>query len=134
MLLAEAVALERRVNAVVVVRRRDPVGDGFDAVGGVVHGDADAGGFEHVDVVVVVAEGQDVLHGDAVALGDDGADGLFEMKEVGASTIAQNEATSIVFGMPRAAIVRGGVQVTAPLVHIPETNLRCAGYKKRSDP
>ena len=37
------------------------------------------------------------------------------MKSVGAKTIAQNEATSAVFGMPRAAIVRGGVERTAAL-------------------
>lgn len=64
-------------------------------------------------------------------MGDDGADGLLEMKEVGASTVAQNEATSIVFGMPRAAILRGGVQVTAPLAQLADTILTCAGYKKR---
>ncbi len=40
-------------------------------------------------------------------MGDDGAQGLLEMKEAGASTIAQDEATSVVFGMPREAIRRG---------------------------
>jgi chemotaxis response regulator CheB len=65
-------------------------------------------------------------------MGDDGADGLFEMKELGAFTIAQNEATSVVFGMPRAAIVRGGVQQIAPLADIPTSILKNTGYRPRS--
>jgi two-component system, chemotaxis family, protein-glutamate methylesterase/glutaminase len=40
-------------------------------------------------------------------MGEDGADGLGSMKAAGAFTIAQDEASSIVFGMPRAAIERG---------------------------
>jgi two-component system, chemotaxis family, protein-glutamate methylesterase/glutaminase len=42
-------------------------------------------------------------------MGDDGARGLAEMKLAGARTIAQDEATSIVFGMPKEAIAHGGV-------------------------
>lgn len=65
-------------------------------------------------------------------MGDDGADGLFEMKELGAYTLAQNEATSVVFGMPRAAIVRGGVQQIASLAEMPAAILKSAGYRTRS--
>jgi two-component system chemotaxis response regulator CheB len=43
-------------------------------------------------------------------MGDDGAGGLHEMREAGALTIAQNEATCTVFGMPREAIRRGAAQ------------------------
>lgn len=43
-------------------------------------------------------------------MGADGAEGLLEMKEVGAHTIAQDEASSTVFGMPREAIMRGAAQ------------------------
>jgi two-component system chemotaxis response regulator CheB len=46
-------------------------------------------------------------------MGDDGADGLLAMKQAGAFTIAQDEATSVVFGMPRSAIERGAVEVVA---------------------
>lgn len=48
-------------------------------------------------------------------MGDDGARGMQEMKEAGAITIAQDEATSIVFGMPKEAIARNCVDRVAPL-------------------
>jgi two-component system chemotaxis response regulator CheB len=48
-------------------------------------------------------------------MGDDGARGLLEMKEAGASTIAQDEATSVVFGMPHEAIKRGAADKVLPL-------------------
>ncbi|TXH98255.1 MAG: chemotaxis response regulator protein-glutamate methylesterase [Rheinheimera sp.] len=41
-------------------------------------------------------------------MGDDGARGLLEMREAGAVTYAQDEASSVVFGMPKEAIKRGG--------------------------
>jgi len=44
-------------------------------------------------------------------MGDDGAQGLLEMKEAGATNIAQDEATCVVFGMPREAIARGAVDL-----------------------
>jgi two-component system chemotaxis response regulator CheB len=51
-------------------------------------------------------------------MGDDGADGLLEMKQAGATTIAQDEASCVVFGMPKEAISRGAVSVVAPLEHL----------------
>ncbi|TGL37518.1 protein-glutamate methylesterase/protein-glutamine glutaminase [Leptospira perdikensis] len=54
-------------------------------------------------------------------MGDDGASGLHEMKEAGAETIAQNEETSVVFGMPKEAIKRGGVDHILPLSEIYKT-------------
>ena len=42
-------------------------------------------------------------------MGDDGARGMFEMKQAGAATIAQDEASCVVFGMPKEAIKLGGV-------------------------
>ena len=47
--------------------------------------------------------------------GDDGAHGLLEMREAGASTIAQEEATSVVFGMPKEAIALGAADRVLPL-------------------
>ena len=51
-------------------------------------------------------------------MGDDGAGGLLEMRESGALTIAQDEATSVVFGMPREAIRRGAAKFVTPLDRI----------------
>ena len=51
-------------------------------------------------------------------MGDDGAKGMMEMKETGAFNIAQDEKTSVVFGMPNEAIKRGGVDKVLPLEKI----------------
>jgi two-component system chemotaxis response regulator CheB len=51
-------------------------------------------------------------------MGDDGAAGMLEMHNAGASTIAQDEASCVVFGMPKEAIKRGGVDRVMPLGHI----------------
>lgn len=59
-------------------------------------------------------------------MGDDGARGLNEMKQVGASTIAQDEATSVVFGMPKEAIALGCVDRIAPLQLIAAEMLKAA--------
>lgn len=48
-------------------------------------------------------------------MGDDGAQGLLEMRNAGARTIAQDEATSVVFGMPKEAIARGAAERVLPL-------------------
>ena len=48
-------------------------------------------------------------------MGDDGAAGLREMRNVGARTVAQDEESCVVFGMPKEAIKRGGVERTLPL-------------------
>lgn len=48
-------------------------------------------------------------------MGDDGAEGLLEMKQAGAATLAQDEATCVVFGMPKEAISRGAVDEVLPL-------------------
>jgi two-component system chemotaxis response regulator CheB len=48
-------------------------------------------------------------------MGDDGANGMLEMKQAGAYTMAQDEATCVVFGMPNEAIKRGGVDKILPL-------------------
>jgi two-component system chemotaxis response regulator CheB len=51
-------------------------------------------------------------------MGDDGAQGLLEMREAGAFTVAQDEASCVVFGMPREAIKRGAARHVLPLDHI----------------
>lgn len=59
-------------------------------------------------------------------MGDDGARGMLAMKRAGASTIAQNEDTSVVFGMPREAIALGAVDEVLPLDRIPQALIRLA--------
>lgn len=48
-------------------------------------------------------------------MGSDGARGLLAMREAGARTLAQDEATSVVFGMPREAIALGAAREVLPL-------------------
>ena len=48
-------------------------------------------------------------------MGDDGAAGMLEMHRAGASTLAQDEQSCVVFGMPKEAIARGGVDEVVPL-------------------
>jgi two-component system chemotaxis response regulator CheB len=51
-------------------------------------------------------------------MGKDGAAGLLDMRRSGASTIGQNEATCVVYGMPKAAFDAGAVEVELPLQKI----------------
>lgn len=59
-------------------------------------------------------------------MGDDGAHGMREMKDAGAYNIAQDEATSVVFGMPSEAIKRGAVDKVAPVDRLAGEALRAA--------
>ncbi|RMH64989.1 MAG: chemotaxis response regulator protein-glutamate methylesterase [Calditrichaeota bacterium] len=54
-------------------------------------------------------------------MGSDGADAMVKLRESGARTLAQDEATSVVFGMPKEAYDRGGAERLVPLPKIPET-------------
>lgn len=51
-------------------------------------------------------------------MGDDGARGMKEMYDAGAFTVAQDEATCVVYGMPHEAVKTGGVNKILPLQHI----------------
>ncbi|MCV0415606.1 MAG: chemotaxis response regulator protein-glutamate methylesterase [Brevundimonas sp.] len=64
------------------------------------------------------AAGKNAMGVIMTGMGDDGARGLLEMKEAGAHTVAQDEATSIVFGMPREAIALGAADKVLALDHI----------------
>lgn len=57
-------------------------------------------------------------------MGSDGARGMLEMKQGGAFNIAQDESTSVVFGMPREAILLNAVDRVLPLGHIPDALLQ----------
>jgi two-component system chemotaxis response regulator CheB len=71
-----------------------------------------------VDVLfrsVAQAAGRDAVGILLTGMGDDGAAGLKELREAGALTIAQDEASCVVFGMPRAAIAMGAAARVLPL-------------------
>lgn len=74
-----------------------------------------------VDVLfasVAAAAGRNATGVILTGMGEDGAAGLVKMRKAGAHTIAQDEASCVVFGMPRAAIVLGGAQQILPLDQI----------------
>ena len=65
-------------------------------------------------------------------MGDDGSAGLLEMRRAGAATIAQDEATSVVFGMPRSAIACGAAREALPLTQIPESILSLCALQAKA--
>lgn len=83
---------------------------------------------------VLFSSAADVAKSDALGviltgMGRDGADGLLAMRQAGARTIGQDEATSLIYGMPRAAFEAGAVERQLPLDRIASailsmTNLR----------
>jgi two-component system chemotaxis response regulator CheB len=83
-----------------------------------------------VDVLfqsAAAAVGPNAVGAILTGMGDDGADGLVAMRRAGAHTLAQDERTSIVFGMPKEAIARGAVEEVLALPLIPAALLRAAG-------
>jgi len=62
-------------------------------------------------------------------MGDDGARGLKEMRDAGARTFGQDEATCVVYGMPKEAVKMGAVETVVPLQAIPDVILgRASAY------
>ena len=59
-------------------------------------------------------------------MGDDGATGLLNMRQAGAHTIAQDEQSCVVFGMPKEAIARGGAERIVSLNKVAETLINLA--------
>jgi two-component system chemotaxis response regulator CheB len=60
-------------------------------------------------------------------MGHDGADGIVRLKTAGCPTIAQDEETSLVYGMPKAAVQTGHVDQVVPLPRIPHAIARVIG-------
>ncbi|MFZ2448386.1 MAG: chemotaxis response regulator protein-glutamate methylesterase [Syntrophobacteraceae bacterium] len=63
-------------------------------------------------------------------MGRDGASGMLEMRKTGARTIAQDEASCVVFGMPKEAIKMGAAEVVAPLHEISREVLKALTSEK----
>lgn len=62
-------------------------------------------------------------------MGDDGAEGMGELTEAGAWTCAQDEASCVVFGMPKEALTRGATKREIPLENIAASLLKAAQSK-----
>jgi two-component system chemotaxis response regulator CheB len=84
----------------------------------------------HRPSVDVTFDSLRAIYGNAIVsvimtgMGKDGADGIKRMKENGASTIAQDEKTSVIYGMNRQAIENGGIDFILPLDEIVPNILR----------
>ena len=84
------------------LRRGEPVSGHLPSVDVLFHSVAEVVGAGAVGILLT-------------GMGTDGAEGLLALARTGARTIAQDEATSTVFGMPRAAIALGAAGVVAPI-------------------
>jgi two-component system, chemotaxis family, protein-glutamate methylesterase/glutaminase len=74
--------------------------------------------------------GPDAIGALCTGMGRDGAQGLLAMRQAGAHTIAQDEETSVVFGMPREAIHLDAVDKIAPVSHISHCILRALAKRR----
>lgn len=73
---------------------------------------------------VARAFGRETLGVILTGMGQDGQEGMRRIKEAGGQTLAQDEASCVVFGMPRAAIESGVVDQVVPLAQMPAEILR----------
>lgn len=78
------------------------------------------------------ALGANVVGAILTGMGGDGARGLLQMRQAGARTLAQDEATCVVFGMPKEAIACGAAEFTVPLGGVAAALLRLSGSARRS--
>jgi two-component system chemotaxis response regulator CheB len=88
---------------------------------GVMDGPRVSGHRPSVDVLfrsVARAAGQKALGVILTGMGADGAAGLAEMRKAGAHTLGQDEESSVVYGMPKAAFDLGAVETQVPLQHM----------------
>lgn len=91
-------------------------------------GDKVSGHCPSVDVMfrsVAACGGANAVGVILTGMGADGADGLLEMRRAGATTIGQDEATSVIYGMPRVAWETGAVERQKPLEQIGDHILQC---------
>ena len=87
-----------------------------------------------VDVLfrsVAQAAGANAVGVIMTGMGDDGASGMLELRQTGASTLAQDEATCAVFGMPKEAIARGAAESVLPLHRLGDAALALSRTVRR---
>jgi two-component system chemotaxis response regulator CheB len=64
-------------------------------------------------------------------MGRDGAEGLLAMRRAGARTLAQDEASCLIYGMPKAAFECGGAEMQVPLSRIASEILRFSSSEQK---
>jgi two-component system chemotaxis response regulator CheB len=101
-------------NYVVKLEYSDPVNRHRPSVDVLFHSAAQVAGKNAVGVILT-------------GMGKDGAQGLLAMKQAGATTFAQDEASCVVFGMPREALHIGATENAVPLLEMSERILASAG-------
>ncbi len=85
-----------------------------------------------VDVLfrsVAQSAGPNAVGAILTGMGDDGARGLLELRQAGGATLVQDEASSVVWGMPGAAVRLGAAEDTVPLDRIAARLLELAGHR-----
>jgi len=107
-MMVEAVGLERRI----VVKTGPPVHYQRPAVDVLFHS---ATRLQGTPIVAALLTG----------MGSDGADGMLALRQAGAVTIAQDEQSCVVFGMPKEAIARGGALHVSTLLAMPQLIAEC---------
>lgn len=101
-------------NYVVKLEYSEPVNRHRPSVDVLFHSAAELAGKNAVGVILT-------------GMGKDGAQGLLAMKQAGATTFAQDEASCVVFGMPREALLIGAADSAVPLSEMSERILASAG-------
>jgi two-component system chemotaxis response regulator CheB len=77
-----------------------------------------------MDSVLDAFGGKNVIGVLMTGMGDDGANAMVRIRNAGGITIAEDESTAVVFGMPREAIERGGAEIVAPSYKIAEAIIK----------
>jgi len=75
--------------------------------------------------------GNNVISAILTGMGDDGANGMKEMFDCGAYTIAQDEKTCVVYGMPSVAVERGGVMESLPIQKIADGLIKAESFTSK---
>lgn len=73
--------------------------------------------------------GENVIGVLMTGMGDDGADAMVKIRRAGGITIAEDESTAIVFGMPREAIERGGAEIVVPSYKIADAIIKAVNKR-----
>ena len=87
---------------------------------------------DHLFRSVAQHVGRNALGVIMTGMGRDGAKGLMEMKHAGAYTVAQDESSCVIFGMPKEAVELGAVDIVVPLAKIADTILHRPRHNLRA--